>query len=901
MWTRLRHTFRALRRRPDWEDDLEQELRSHVELRAAELARAGLTAEQAQREARLELGRRETYKEQCRAAHGLRWPDELRQDLRFASRMLWHSPGFAAVAILSLAFGIGANTVVFSVLQALILKPLAVSAPERLVFLQVNGRPAQSFPNYRDLRDRNTTFAGLAAYRIDPLGLETADGARRVWGYLVTGNYFDLLGVRPARGRFFHQQDDRQPGASPYAVLSYTCWQNRFAADAQIVGKTIRINAFPYTVLGVAPRGFQGTELFYWPEIWVPMMMEPQIESRSWLDDRGTWNSWVIGRLRKNVTPQQATADLNAIASALAKEFPVWNEGLRLSVTRPGLVGDALRAPTREFTGGVMALAGLVLLAACANLASLLAARAADRDRELAIRLSIGAGRTRILRQLLVESLLLSLVGGAAGCGLAAVLLRLLSRWHAPLDFPVQFVVDPDATVFAFALAAALLTGLLFSIAPARQAWGANPNQALKGMPSTGAAGSRSGGWRRWRKLAPRDLLLALQVVLCCVLLTACFVALRGLASSLATPLGYDPRRVAVASFDLGLARFSMEDGRSFQRRALETVTRLPGASAAAFASSLPLSIDQSSTVVFAEDATDFRAAKARRAAYYDVSPGYFRATGTRLLAGREFSWQDGEKAPPVAVVNQIFARQVIGRQLGRGGGESIRPAAAVGRHFLTGKGRPPVEIVGVVEDGKYTSLIEAPAPALFRPAAQHYNGTTVVIVRSALPPSAVAGQIREAVAALEPRLALYGVGSLEQMLGFAFFPARAATVALGAFGVLAIMLALTGIYGLAAYAVARRVREIGIRVAVGARPGQVLRLVLGRIAALLAAGSAAGLLLGLAAARLLGSVVYQASPRDPLILPAVALTMAAIALAAAAAPARRALAVDPVAALRHE
>jgi predicted permease len=875
----MRRTWRAIRRRNDWELDLDSELRFHVERRAEDLMRAGLTRSEAERRARVELGAREAYKEDCREAHSLRWPDELSQDLRYAIRTLRQSPGFALVAILSLALGIGANTVVFGVLNALILKALPVSSPEEVFSLQGRNGPTQSFPNYRALRDRNTTFSGLIAYRTTPMGLDTADGARRVWGYLATGDYFGVLGVKPALGRFFQSEDDRQPGASPYAVLSYACWQNRFAGDPQIAGKTIRINALSYTVLGVAQPGFQGTELFYQPEIWVPMMMQPQIEDRSWLDNRNTFNSMLIGRLKPGVSPQQAETNLNAIAAALAAEYPASNEGLKLHLVRPGLAGDTIRAPAEAFTAGVMALAGLVLLAACANLASLLAARASDRYRELAIRVSLGAGRGRIVRQLLTETVLLSLLGGAAGCGLAAALLRMLSHLRAPLDFPVQFDFDPDGRVFFFAVAASIVAGILSGLAPARQTWRMDPYQSLKGTPS-GAVG------RRW---ALRDVLLTTQVAVCCVLLTASFVSLRGLSRALSTPLGFDAHSVAVAGFDLGLAHYKQQDAQNFQRRALDAVARLPGVTAAAYGNSVPLSIDQSSNMVFAENETDFRPSKSTGVSYYDVSPGYFRAMGTRLIAGRDFTWRDDKNATRVAIVNETFARKMFGTR------------DAIGGRFRYGRNAPPIEVIGVVETGKYTTLTEAPRPALFRPTAQSYNATTMLLVRSALPEAEMAEQIRKTIGDLDSRLPLYGVGSLTQMLGFAFFPSRAATVALSALGVLAIMLAITGIYGLAAYAVSKRTRDIGIRIAVGAQPLQVLRSVLGRTVMLLSIGSSVGLALGLAAGQVLSSVVYEASARDPLVIAAVALTMAVIGLGAALAPARQALSIDPIRALRQE
>jgi predicted permease len=768
---------------------------------------------------------------------------------------------------------------VFGVLNALLLKPLPVSSPGELFFLQRNNRPNQSFPNYRDLRDRNSTFSGLIAYRMSPMGLETGDGARRVWGYLATGNYFDVLGVQPALGRFFQSEDDLQPGASPYAVLSYACWQSRFAADPRIAGKTIRINELSYTILGVAPPGFRGTELFYQPEIWVPITMQPRIEGRSWLDNRNTFNTMVIGRLKSGVTPPQAETNLNAIAAALAKEYPASNEGMKLRLARPGLAGDTIRAPAEAFTAGVMALAGLVLLAACANLASLLAARAADRYRELAIRVSLGAGRARIVRQLLTETVLLSLLGGAAGCSLAAVLLRSLSHLRAPLDFPVQLEVDPDGRVFLFAVAVAIVAGILSGLAPARQAWRMDPYQSLKGTPSGAIV-------RRW---ALRDVLLIAQVAVCCVLLTASFVSLRGLTRALSTPLGFNARSVAVAGFDLGLAHYKQQEAQNFQRRALDAVARLPGVAAAAYGNSVPLSIDQSSNMVFAENETDFRPSKSTPASYYEVSPGYFRAMGTRLIAGRDFTWRDDKNAPRVAIVNETFARKMFGTR------------DAIGKRFRYGRNDPPIEVIGVLEAGKYTTLTEAPHPALFRPAPQSYNATTTLLVRSALPEAEMAEQIRKVIGELDSRLPLYGMGSLTQMLGFAFFPSRAATVALSAFGVLAIMLAITGIYGLAAYAVSKRTRDIGIRIAVGAQPRQVLRSVLGRTVMLLSIGSSLGLGLGLATGQVLSSIVYEASARDPLVIAAVALTMAVVGLGSALAPARQALSIDPIRALRQE
>jgi predicted permease len=867
LWRRLRFLFD----RREFEAGLEDELQFHLEMKQAE-------HQQSQNTARRQVGNTTLLKEQSRQMWIWGWLEAAAQDTRHAFRLLARSPGFTLVAVVSLALGIGANTIVFSVLNALVLRALPIADPARVYFVNNSGGPPQSFPNYRDLRDRNSTFESLFAYRVAPMSLSGERVARRVWGYLVTGNYFQSLGVQPALGRFFTPAEDMQPGASPFAVLSYSCWQNRFAGSRNIVGQEIRINDAKYTVLGVAPREFHGTEIFYWPEIYVPMMMQAQIEGHSWLERRQTFNAWVSGRLKPGISAAQAEANLNSIVTQLAHDYSM-DEGMHLTLSAPGLAGATLREPTRAFAGGVMILAALVLLAACANLASLLAARTADRSRDLALRVSIGAGRGRIARQLLTESLWLSLLGGAVGCIVAVALLRLLSQWRALLDFPVQFDVSPDWRVFLFASVVALLTGLLFGIAPARRAWKVDPASALKG-----SAGSMSAG--RW---STRDILLPIQVALCCVLVTASLVAVRGLLSSFAIPLGFKPDGATVLSYDLGLAGYSVEKGVQFERRAAEAVAHLPGVESVAYSNSVPLSIDQSHNAVYSENTTDFRPVNAQHASWYYVSPGYFHTAGTRLIAGREFTSQDTANRSLVAVVNQTFARRVVGT------------ADAVGRHFRLGGGDELAEIVGVVEDGKYERMTESRQLAYFGPILQRYSPTIVLMARSERDGSELAGEMRQAIAALDPNLPVYSVGSLRQMTGFVYLPMHAAAIALGAFGLLAIMLSVTGIYGLAAYTVSRRAREIGIRMAIGARPSQVLRLIFGRTSVLVLSGAAVGLFLGAAGAKLMASVVYQASSRDPIVLAGAVCSIAVVALAAAYGPARRALRIDPVQALRSD
>ena len=803
----------------------------------------------------------------------------LLQDCRYAIRLLLKSPGFTFVAVLTLALGIGANTAVFSVVNALILRPLPVERPGELAFLQnVRYGPSQSFPNYKDLRDRNQSFAGLVGYRMAPMELETDHGAERIWGYLATGNYFEVLGVKPALGRFFNQKDDVNPGASPFAVLSYGAWQARFGGDPGIVGKTIRINRLPYTVFGVAPPDFQGTELLYWPEVWVPMMMEPRIESQPWLDNRSTWNTFVLGRLKSNVTPAQAEANLNSIAAELIRQFPNENDGLHFQLTKPGLIGDLIGGPAKAFALGVLALAALVLLAACTNLASMFTARATDRQRELAVRLAMGAGRGRVVRQVLTETLVLSLAGGGVGYLLASFLSSAMSHWRAPMDFPVQLNVTVDWRVFVFALAGSMAAAVLFGSAPAWRAARTDPNSALRGASAT---------WGR-NRLALRDVLVIVQVALCFVLVSASFLSLRGLQQALQMSLGFEPQRVSTAAFELSLAGYSEERGRAFQRQAVEAIQQLPGVQSAAYSNSVPLSIDQSHTSVFPADKTDLRPSDRIGVVFYQVSPGFFATISTPLLGGREFTWHDDSKSPSVAIVNLAFAKRVF---------HSENP---IGRTF-PGYGGRPIEVVGIVADGKYESLTESQQPVLFWSILQNYNSTTTLEVKSALPPTQMVSEIRRAVATLDPQLPLYGVGGLEQILGFAFLPSRVAAIALSAFGMLAIMLAATGIHGLVSYAVSRRTHEIGIRMAIGARPLQILRIILGKTAALLLCGSAVGFALALAVGQVIASVVYEAHPRDPAVMISVWLAIALLGLLASWAPARRATRVDPLVALRYE
>ena len=881
MWRALRHIARMIVRRRGLRDEVSDEVQFHLDARAEHWIARGLPPEEARRRARLEFGAIEVYREETRDAAGLNLLFDVKADLVYATRLARRQPAFACAAIGSLALGIGVNTLVFSVASGLVLRPLPVDRPDQLMTVQDGGSEGVSFPAYRDMRDRNATFAGIAGYRIAPMSLEHDGAASRAWGYLATGNYFDVLGVPPAAGRFFHQDEDRPPAESPVAVISYDCWISRFGGARSVVGSTVRLNGMPYTVLGVAPRGFVGTEVFYRSDVWVPMTMQPQIEARtSWLDERRVLNTFVVGRLRPGVSQAQAQADLTALSAAIAHEHPSTDDGLSFKLAEPGLLGDTLRTPIKAFSFGLLVLATLVLLMACANLAVMLTARGADRQRELAIRLSIGAPRQRIVRQLLTETLLLAAVGGGVGLGIAVGAARMLSAWRPPVDVPIQFDVTADVRVFFFALGVVTVAGLLFGLAPALKASRTDAQAALKGLVP------RAGG-RRW---AMRDLLVSAQVAICFVLVAGCLLALRGLQSALTMPIGFRSEGVTMVGYDVGLAGYGQAKGADFERRAIEVVRRLPGIDRAAFGDTIPLYLNQSNTGVVPDDRPDLPVSQRISAARFDVSADYFETMGTRILQGRGIEASDTERAPMVAVINETFAERVL------------RTSAPIGRRFKDGGHSGNwIEVVGVAEDGKYRSLSEAPRSAVFEPIAQNYQATISLVARSSLPSEAVVAEIRRAFAGLDPSIALYETQTVDDMLGVVLLPSRAAAIALGAFGVLAVLLALTGLHGVVTNAVAKRQREIGIRVAIGAQPGEILRLILGRTLLLLGAGSLTGLVLVLLGSKILASVVYQASPRDPLVLAGVSGCLAVVGLLACWAPARHALRVSPVRALRSE
>ena len=784
------------------EREIDAELRSHIQLRIDDNIAAGMTPDEARRDALLRFGSRTALKEDATAADTAVMLDGVARDIRYAVRQLRKSPGFAITAAGTLALAIAANVAVFSVLNALVLRPLNVAGSDRLV--QVVNKPSgsisQSYPDYIDYRSQNTTFSDMAIYRIGLAGLSTGAAAYKCWFYEVSGSYFGMLGVKPEFGRLFDSRDEHGPNSVPYIVLSDAFWRSHFGGDPRIVGKTVDLNKHPFTIIGIAPKEFHGTEQFFWPDVFAPIVNEQQIEGYDFLHQRFSHGSFVIGMLKPGVTAPQATDNLNAIARTLAKRYRE-DDGLNARLVTPRLNGDQLGDPARGFLSATMVMAFLVLVAACMNLAGIFAARASDRGRELAIRLAIGSSRWHILRQLLAEALLVSVIGGVAGTFLAAVLLRALTYWQPFGEFPIRIVsVIPDASVYGVAVLLSLVSGVLPGLFPARQIWRMDATHVMKGGASATA----------FRRLTLRDLLLGAQIALCALLLTASLVALRGMEHSLNAPLGFQPQGAMLAYTDLHMAGYSNDSKLTVYKRILGAAARLPGVISAGTIDDAPLSAGGSSSPVYREGTTDFRGSNSVLTANsYSTSPCYLQTAQTRLVAGRDFTWHDSSKSPKVAIVNETFARKMFGS------------SPPIGRRFAQGDGSL-WQVVGIVEDGKYNFLAEAPTAAMFFAAGQYGGSDMTLIVRSHLPPPEMASALNRMLAKIDPNLP-FTIQSWPDSLALMLFPARAATVTLGVMGLFAAVLSITGVFGMAAYSVSKRRKEFGIRIALGSQSMQLM------------------------------------------------------------------------------
>ena len=871
-------------RRAGVADDMEEELRSHIALRADDLERAGLHRAKAERQARIEFGARERYKEESYAALGGSIFDGIFHDVRFAIRVLRKSPGFVAAAVATLSLAIGANAVVFSVMNAFVLRPMNVPDAQSLYELQRGDADTayESYPNYLDLRDRNHTFSSVIAWNILSVGLDTGDNPSREWIVEASSNYFDGIGVQPYLGHFFHASDERGPNSAPYIVLGYAFWHTHFQDDRAVIGRVVQLDKHPFTIIGVAPPELHGALLFIDPPIYVPIVEHPQFDEFGAVDMNDRGNRWIfmtMGRLKPAVTTGQAIADLNSIGSDLERTYPKQVPKMTFSLASPSFYGDHLGKPVRAFMAGLMLLAGLILLAACANLGSLFSARATDRAREVALRLALGSNRRRVLRGLFTEAVLVSLAGGTVGLLGSVALLRALSAWQPFPRWPFHVPVNPDQRVYAVALLLTLAAGFFFGAVPVKQILRTNPYEIVK-AGSTGKSGGR---------LSARDVLLVAQIAICAILVTASLVAVRGLVRSLHSNYGFRLEDTMLVDTDLSMAGYRDARVPQMQRRMLEALETIPGVESVGLNDNVPLGDGSSDTTVYAETTSDLKPANAAGHPFvYRISPGYFHAAGTALLAGRDFTWQDDENAPRAAVVNPEFARRLFGSTHN-----------VVGRHFKLRDGSL-AGVVGVVEQGKYESLTEDPAPAIFVPILQAPSTDTWLVVHSNRDPVGLATAMRSRLHNLDAALPVYIQTHIGEMGPIMFGP-RMATVALGLMGLMGAMLAITGVFGMAAYAVSKRLRELGIRIALGAQRREVLQSALGRAFRLLAIGSIAGLVFGLLASRVLGFVVYQATPSDPIVLSGAVAAMALLGLVATWIPAQRALSINPLALLREE
>jgi len=878
----LRFRMATLFHRSQMNAEMEEELRSHIQHRADDLERSGLPRAEAERRARIEFGGHVRYKDESREAAGGTLIESLLEDVTFAVRQMRRSPGFALTAVLILTLGIAANVIVFGVVQALVLRQLDLPHADRVMTLQPkNGGPFLSYPEVRDVRDQNSVFSAVAAFEVQDFGLEANGVTRPVWGCEVSGQYSEVVGIKPFLGRLLNRADDDHPGASDAAVLSWSGWNSDFGADPNIVGKTVRIDKHPYTIVGVTPEGFYGTEKIGVSDICVPMANEASLDGVNWLDSRSYKNLFSIVRIKDGVTLPQVQAELDTIAARIAQQHPKEEEGLALKVARPGLIGDFIGGPVRGFLAGVMALAGIVLLAACANIGSLFAARTADRAREIAIRLAIGSSRWRILRQVVVEAVMISILGGACACALAWMALTGLASWQPPSRFNFKFQVLPQPSLILIAFLISVVAGVLFGVMPLRQIFKTDPNATIK------SGGSQSSAVRRW---ALRDVLLAAQIALCCVTVTAAFVSLRGLGKALTMDLGFNTKNVLRTQFDLNQAGYNVDAAADhFQRQLLERVSQIPGVEAVGYANTTPLAFDAGVAAVFPQQTVDFRpSSTAFDTYYYDVSPGYLTASGTRLLEGRDVSFSDTPKTPPVAIVNQEFARRLFHSE------------HAVGHYFKNRSG-VSIQVVGIMADGKHFTLSEDPQPAAFFPISQKADTKTTLIVRTQRDTADMVAAIRKVVSDLDRAVPIRESGPWSSQLALNLFPSQVATVALGVFGAFGLLLSIAGTFGLASYTVSKRLREMSIRVALGAQAKQILSAALGRMLILLGSGSAVGILLGVAASRLLSAIVYQASAHDPFVLAAVACTAVLTGLLSVAGPVKRALHADPATLLREQ
>ena len=815
---------------------------------------------------------------------------QLLQDLRFALRLMTRKPALTAMAVVSLALGIGVNSSIFTLVNAVLLRDPPISRPDRVVEVYTSSSDGfrygtSSAPDYFDLRDSNDVFSGLAATRTYPVTFDDGESTDLLMGEIVSGNYFDVLGVRAHIGRTFLPAEDRTPGTHPVVVLGYDFWQRRFAADPAVLGRTLKLNGRELEVVGVAAASFKGTLPAFRIELWLPLQMADQLGERPILERRGSRSLMLKGRLADGVSLEEAQAQLGTLARRLAAEYPETNEGREVTLvpTRDVILNPGFDGPARGVAGFLMAIVGLVLLIACSNIANLFLARASDRRKELALRLALGSGRGRLVRQLLTESLLIAFLGGLASLLFATWTARLLAGFRPPIPVPMALELGIDLKVLAFTLLLAALTGVLCGLAPALQA---SRPELVPALKNEGA-----GLGRGYRRLGLRNLLVVGQVAVSTLLLIGSGLFIRSLMNAQAIDPGFTLRRGVAATLlpKLGGA-YTDAEAELLYRDLLERARALPGVSSAAVAEFLPLGLAISNKEVWVEGQELGEGEDPPAIDTMAIGPGYFRTLGIALARGRDFSDRDDASAPGAVIVNQTMARRTwpgedpLGQRL----------------RFDDGLDAPVYEVVGVAADGKYRTLGEAPRPYLYTPYAQTGDFMLTLIVASNREGETLAA-VRRLLDEVDPHLPTFEIKTLSEHLDIMLFAPRMGAALLAAMGLLGLLLASVGLYGVVAYSVARRTREIGVRLALGAGKGDVLGMVVREGMVLVAVGVVLGVGLALLVTRALQGFLYGITASDPLTYVAVSLFLLAVAWLANFLPARRATGIDPILALRYE
>ncbi len=817
------------------------------------------------------------------------------QDIRFTLRTMRKSPAFTAVAVVTLALGIGANTAIFTVVNAVFFNPIPVNDPRTLVSLfttdQRNKTALQNFlpisyPNADDIRHQAQSLSAVAIGSGAPVSMTINGTADQFGANLVTGNYFDLLGVKPAIGRTFRPEEDGQPGSGPVVVLNHGLWERRFASDRSVIGQTVLVNGQGFTVIGVAPRGFQGTAVLGGPDMWIPMSMHDVIFTgfqKKWFPERRFLGFNVVARVKPGTSLQQIKGELQSIGTSLEHDFPVPNK--QRSFTAVPLLESSINPNQRgafALAGTVMmAVVGLVLLIACANIANLLLARASGRKREISIRLAVGASRSRIIAQLLNESCVLALAGGALGLAIAVEGRNLLWQFRPPFLQQSGLDLALDGRVLLFTLAIALLTGVIFGLVPALQA--SRPDLVTELKERVGSE-TTSGG-----RFSIRNAFIVAQVALSLVALVGAGLFVVSLRNAQQTDPGFDTHNLAMLTFDVSALNYDVPRAREFERRALEIVQNTPGVKSATLSTNIPLFGGGFGRSVFPEGQEGSATRNGVLVTIDSVAPDYLKTMGIPLMRGRGFDTAVREDSPRVAIVNETAAKRFWPNE------------DAIGKRFKFFGDNNWTQVIGVAHDAKYVTIGEDPNPYVYLPLIQNPSGAVTVFFHTNNDPNTVLSGVRAQVQALDRNVPLTNVWPIGEVISQSLWAARFGAALLAIFAVLAMVLCAVGIYGVVGYTVGQRVREIGIRLALGARPRDVLFMVVRQTAVTLSIGLAVGLAASLFLAREITDLLFDVSAATPLPFVATALILAFVGLLASYIPARRAARVDPMVALHYE